>query len=195
MPLRAADVPLGEILASSHPQLAEQIADPEALFLPLDQRPVTLPRTYSSLGRDYDKLVLRNVAAGLQDLASRPGVASYQDRAVTVSAFAVAEAGDPLEDRMISGAVQTNALLDPKKLPRPRYAYVPRLCATTSVPRRPVRVTKHVTPDTTSIGCVWVLHGGPGWPIRQSWCEANGGGRGIVPAPWAWGHPQAGHRL
>lgn len=142
VPPRAADVDLEKWLWITHPELAAQVQSPQALLLPEADRPTNLPRPFSRLGKDYTELVMKNVQVGLQDLAEDEGVARHCGRLVRGSAFAVAKAGDPDEDRMISGVVQTNALLDPRRLPRPRYAYPPRLRSTTARAGVRLRISK-----------------------------------------------------
>ena len=126
VPPRAADVNLGKLLRESHPLLADQVDDPACLLLKPEDFPAALPSVRSRLDRTYSQLVDRNVTAGLQDLGEEDDIAHFKGQPIVGAAFAVGKAGTT-EDRMISAVVQTNALLDPRRLPRPRYAHVPRL--------------------------------------------------------------------
>eukprot|EP00974_Lingulodinium_polyedra_P079192 7670870-Lingulodinium_polyedra.AAC.1 len=61
-----------------------------------------------------------------------------QGQPLVTGAFAVPK--EPEEDRMITAANPLNALCDPDKVPRPRFAYIPRL-RTVRVRHRHVRLT------------------------------------------------------
>eukprot|EP00973_Karenia_brevis_P058331 8122462-Karenia_brevis.AAC.1 len=67
-------------------------------------------------------------------------VARHAGKPIINGGFAVPK--DELEDRLISADVPINQLLDSEKLPRPRFAYIPRLRVVRSDPRKVIRVTK-----------------------------------------------------
>ena len=121
------------------PEMGKQVRFPTALLLPARKRPRRIKRGYTWVASTYPQLVERNVKAGLQKLKHGNQVARHGGRMVLASAFAVVK--DALEDRVITDPT-VNQLLDPSRLPRPKFAYIPSLRSLT-VPRGGViRVTK-----------------------------------------------------
>ena len=141
VPPQAGDVALGDLLEDSDVKLAAQVRDPAFLLLPEAEWPQEIPTVRSLLGKDYAEFVERNVAVGLQDLAEEDQVATVQGQPLVAAAFAVGKA-DTKENRMISGCVGTNSLMNPALLPRPRYAYIPRMRACTISKFVRLRVSK-----------------------------------------------------
>ena len=69
----------------------------------------------------------RNVQAGLHRYKKPSQVAKHRGVRCVAGAFAVVK--DDTEDRVITDP-SVNQLLDPEKLPRPKFAYIPSLvCA------------------------------------------------------------------
>ena len=68
VPPVAGDVDLEGLLRQSDPRLAEQVSDPAALLLPMNEWPDVVPKVRSMLAKDYAQFVERNVAVGLQYL-------------------------------------------------------------------------------------------------------------------------------
>ena len=131
VPASAATVDLEEHLRSLQPDLAAQVREPKLLLLPSRQRPVRLKKGHTWLHSSYDQLVRRNVRAGLHTLKKLKQVAKHRGQLCLAGAFAVPK--DEVEDRVITDP-SVNQLLDPEKLPRPRFAYIPKL-RVTYVPR------------------------------------------------------------
>lgn len=131
VPDRAADVPLSDHLSSLFPAMAEQVREPRALLLSSRKRPRRVKRGYTWLAASYPKLVLKNVEAGLHRLKKPSQVARHRGAMVLAGAFAVAK--DDKEDRVITDP-SVNQLLNPEKLPRPKFAFIPSLRVLT-VPR------------------------------------------------------------
>lgn len=132
VPDKAADVPLADHLEHFDPQVAEQIRNPQVLLLPKRRRPRRLKRGYTWLASSYPRLVKRNVMVGLHRYKKPSQVAKHFGVKCLAGAFAVKK--DDKEDRVITDP-SVNQLLDPEKLPRPRFAFVPSL-RTLTVPSR-----------------------------------------------------------
>ena len=130
VPDTAADVPLASHLEEHYPLLAKQVVQPDALLLPSSRRPRRVKRGYTWLSPTYPELVKRNIKAGLHKPKKPHQVAKHRGVKCLAGAFAVAK--DQHEDRVITDP-SVNQLLDPDKLPRPKFAYIPKLRAV-SVP-------------------------------------------------------------
>jgi hypothetical protein len=139
VPELAADVPLADNLDALDDRLAAQVRDPKLLLLPSAKRPRRLKKGYTWVASSYPQLVKRNVQAGLHRYKKRSQVAKHRGNLVLAVAFAVAK--DDKEDRVITDP-SVNQLLDPSKLPRPRFAYIPSLRCVTVPSRGAVVVTK-----------------------------------------------------
>ena len=124
VPDKAADVELWRHLRGAFPEMAEQVVHPRALLLPSRRRPRCVKRGYTWLASSYPQLVKRNVRAGLHRLKKSREVAKHRGVKCLAGAFAVKK--DAHEDRVITDP-SVNQLLDPEKLPRPRFAYIPKL--------------------------------------------------------------------
>lgn len=123
VPDKAADVPLGQHLQELFPEMAEQVNSPSHLLLPLARRPRRVKRGFTCVAPSYPELVKKNVKAGLQKLKHPKQVARLGGKTILAGG----------EDRVITDPT-VNQLLDPERLPRPRFAYVPSLRSVT-VPR------------------------------------------------------------
>ncbi|CAE7195342.1 unnamed protein product [Symbiodinium microadriaticum] len=110
--------------------MADQVIRPEKLLLPSKRRPRRVKRGYTWLASSYPELVRRNVRAGLHRLKKPHQVARHRGVVCLAGAFAVRK--DANEDRVITDP-SVNQLLDPAKLPRPRFAYIPKM-RTVAVP-------------------------------------------------------------
>ena len=124
VPSSAATVDLHSHLLENHPDLAAQVVEPKLLLLPSRKRPIKIKRGHSWLHSSYPALVERNVKAGLHILKKGKEVAKHRGRLCLTGAFAVKK--DQTEDRVITDP-SVNQLIDPQKLPRPRFAYIPKL--------------------------------------------------------------------
>ena len=131
VPSKAADVTLAKHLGNMYPEMGEQVVNPRSLLLPSKRRPKKLRRGYTWLSPSYPELVKRNVKAGLHRYKKPSQVAKHNGKRVLAGAFAVVKDAD--EDRVITDPA-VNQLLDPERLPRPKFAYIPMSRAVT-VPR------------------------------------------------------------
>eukprot|EP00434_Breviolum_minutum_P045769 symbB.v1.2.041102.t1/scaffold7825.1/size10313/1 len=131
VPSSAATVDLHSHLNEHFPDLAAQVLEPKLLLLPSRKRPRKIKRGHTWLHSSYPSLVARNVKAGLSVLRKPKQVARHRGRLCLTGAFAVRK--DENEDRVITDPA-VNQLIDPDKLPRPRFAYIPKL-RVTWVPR------------------------------------------------------------
>ena len=152
VPSSAATVDLGTHLQENHPELAAQVKEPRLLLLPSRRRPLRVKRGHTWLHSTYPALVAQNVKAGLHVLRKQKQVAKHRGRMCLTGAFAVRK--DEKEDRVITDPA-VNQLLDPDKLPRPRFAYIPKL-RVTWVPRsgRLLVSKRDAVLWTTSMGCL-----------------------------------------
>ena len=130
VPPKAADVPLEQHLRGTFPEMALQVSQPAALLLPSKRRPKRVKRSYTWAAHSYPELVKRNVKAGLHCWKRSDQVANHRGALCLAGAFAVRK--DEVEDRVITDP-SVNQLIDPDKLPRPRFAYIPKL-RTVTVP-------------------------------------------------------------
>ena len=128
VPELAADVPLADHLESLDATVAAQVRDPSLLLLPSAKRPQRLKRGYIWVAASYPSLVKKNVKAGLHRYKKRSQVAKHRGALVLAGAFAVAK--DDHEDRVITDP-SVNQLIDPDRLPRPKFAFIPSLRCTT----------------------------------------------------------------
>ncbi|CAE8597891.1 unnamed protein product, partial [Polarella glacialis] len=129
IPPSAGAVDLAEVLRQFAPEMSQQVLEPSSLLLKPADRPKRLKRGYVFLHVSYPKLVKKAVKAKLHRLVREDQVARHNGRRVQEGAFAVPK--DDVEDRVIADP-EVNQLLDPVKLPRPRFAYVPRMRALTA---------------------------------------------------------------
>eukprot|EP00971_Amphidinium_carterae_P289191 5742148-Amphidinium_carterae.1 len=142
VPSRAGQVDLSAVLEETFPELAQQVREPSALLLPPADRPPHVPTGFASLASDYETVVQKAVAAGLQDMASSKQVVKHPrgKRLLVNGAFAVPKNAD--ESRWICNCTPLNALLDPSKVPRPRFAYIPAVRTVTTRRHKTIRVWK-----------------------------------------------------
>ena len=139
VPDRAATVDLAGLLDEHFPGLAHQVRCPRSLLLSVDQRPARLKRPHTLVGPTYPSLVARNVAAGLQGYGSKKRVRKHRGVALVAGAFGVKKSDT--EQRVISD-LPVNQLLDPDALPRPTFAYPPRLRVVKTLPGTRVKLWK-----------------------------------------------------
>ena len=125
VPSRAAVVDLAAAVGENYPSISDQILDPEKLLLDEEDRPKKLPKAFVNVDRTYDAYVQRNVVAGLQELVGEEQVYRHEGKLLVSGAFGVPK--NEKENRAISAAMGINALLDRKKLPRPKFGYPPRM--------------------------------------------------------------------
>lgn len=124
VPDKAADVDLAGHLDSHFPAMGDQVRFPSKLLLPSRRRPKKLVKGYTWVTSSYPQLVRNNVKAGLHRFRRAREVAKHRGKLVLAGAFAVVK--DDKEDRVITDP-SVNQLLDPEKMPRPRFAYIPTL--------------------------------------------------------------------
>ena len=125
MPDVAATVDLETTLRPHSEALAKQAAEPTQVLLRPRDRPLRLPRPFVMADRSCPTLVKRGVQAGLMRLVPSRRVIRQHGKPVYNGSFAVGK--DASEDRIISAMVPTNSLLNPGSIPRPRFAYPPKL--------------------------------------------------------------------
>lgn len=99
-----------------------------------------LPWPYILVDKGYREFVARCCRSGLQRLARPSRIWKHRGRRLINGAFAVGK--NLQEDRFISGVCPTNALLDEVLVPRPVFAYVPRLRGLQTRPGSRVVVSK-----------------------------------------------------
>ena len=127
VPASAGTVDMRKLFEGPLPDFARQVEEPSALLLPSRLRPKVIKKGYAWLHRSYPNLVRKNVKAGLHQLKKPSQVAKHRGKLCLTGAFAVPK--DDREDRVITDPA-VNQLIDPKKLPRPRFAYIPKLRVT-----------------------------------------------------------------
>ena len=125
VPAQAGGVDMASVLEGSRPELALQVRHPSRILLRKSVRPKILKRPFVRIGREYLDLVRKCAASKLVDLVSEKQIWRHEDRPLYAGAFAVAK--DAVEDRFILAAVPVNQLIDRAKLPRPAFAYIPKL--------------------------------------------------------------------
>eukprot|EP00971_Amphidinium_carterae_P286189 5682629-Amphidinium_carterae.1 len=121
------------------PFLARQIIHPRDLLLRPSERPSVLLPTHSMLAPSYRKLVERNVTVGLQKLVPMGKVWKHHGKPLIGGAFGIRKSIG--EQRVISN-LPVNQLLDDARVPRPRFAYPPRLRGLRTKPHTPVYLWK-----------------------------------------------------
>ena len=119
-----ADAPPKHHLQGTFPEMAEQVVRPNALLVPSKRRPPRVRKGDTWVARSYPELVKRNLKAGLRCLKKSQQVARHRGALCLAGAFA--DKKDDKEDRVIPDP-SVNQLLDPDKLPRPRFAYIPKM--------------------------------------------------------------------
>ena len=124
LPPCGADIDVADVLKNNFPDIARQVVSPTALLLPRRLRPKKVKKRYASLAGSYPKLVDRLVGCGVCRLLPRKKIWKHEGKTLVSGVFAVPK--DDVEDRVITD-VAANDLLDPEKLPRPSFAYPPRL--------------------------------------------------------------------
>ena len=127
VPANAATVDLRKELRDQYPKMSHHVNEPTALLLPSGRRPKRIKRGHVWLHGSYPALVVRNVKAGLHILKKPSQVARHRGRLCLAGAFAVPKDAD--EDRVITDP-SVNQLVDPDELPRPKFAYIPKLRVT-----------------------------------------------------------------
>ena len=128
VPEHAADVALADHLDCHFPAMGDQVRYPAKLLFPARKRPRKLARGYTWVSSSYPQLVRKNVKAGLHRFKRAHEVAKHNGKKVLAGAFAVVK--DEKEDRVITDP-SVNQLLDPDKLPRPRFAFIPSMRSVT----------------------------------------------------------------
>ena len=116
-----------------------KIVDPESVLLPPDQRPDLERRPFTNVGPDYDDFVESTCRARLQEVIPVRRIATHRGKPLDGGAFAVPK--DEKEDRFISD-LPVNQLLDPRRLPRPTFAYIPRLRSVRTCKGKVLRISK-----------------------------------------------------
>ena len=139
LPVELPHVDLCEVLRESAPELAEQAEDPEKLLLPPPLWPDRLTRLYRRLARSYPTLVERGMSNGMMRMLPRKKIAKFRGRVLVAGGFAVPKSS--VEDRFI-GPLGVNELIDPQRMPRPRFAYIPALRCCCVSGTRPLLVSK-----------------------------------------------------
>lgn len=139
VPQSAATVPLADHLRDLFPMMSRQVECPDSVLLSVKRRPKRVKRGYTWLASSYPELVKRNVKAGLHKLKRVHQVAKHRGIPCVAGAFAVAK--DDKEDRVITDP-SVNQLLDPLKIPRPKFAYIPHLRSTWVPKGGLIRVSK-----------------------------------------------------
>ena len=119
--------------------MAEQVLRPEALLMAEDRRGALKRKPHTHVGPDYDELVRSTVRAKLQRIRPVKRLGRLRGLPLVGGAFAVPK--DELEDRFISD-LPVNEVLDEDKLPRPVFAYIPRLRSLKTHKDRVLRISK-----------------------------------------------------
>ena len=95
------------------------------------------PRVFEHLARSYDELIGSAAITGAVKLFDVRGLPHLSGQALRGGAFAVPR--DSSEDRWISPLEETNALVDPDRVPSVAYPYLPQLGSLLILPhQRPV---------------------------------------------------------
>ena len=139
VPQSAATVPLADHLRDLFPTMSRQVECPDSVLLAVKYRPKRVKRGYTWLASSYPELVKRNVKAGLHKLKRVHQVAKHRGIPCVAGAFAVGK--DDKEDRVITDP-SVNQLLDPLKIPRPKFAYIPQLRSTWVPKEGLIRISK-----------------------------------------------------
>ena len=101
------------------------------MLLPPSAWPPKLQKQFRFLDKSYKKLVERGLENGMMRMMPRRKIAKVHGRTMVAGGFAVPKSAE--EDRLIV-PLSVNELIDPLKMPRPVFAYLPAL-RTTVVPR------------------------------------------------------------
>ena len=120
--------------------LQSKLNHPSALLLPKRLRPTHIPKPFCKLHDAYPEYVKRNVKAGLQKLLPRRSIYKIKGRPLYSGAFAVPKNVE--EDRAISALCPLNALVDPSKLWKPRFAIMPMMRALRITPGKRLCIYK-----------------------------------------------------
>ena len=140
VPELAAQVDLSQVLKEFDPTLAEQVEHPSSLLYPAKERPRRIPKPFCKLDASYPEYVKRNTRAGLQVLMPKRRIYKIKGRPLYGGAFAVAKNQE--EDRAISALCPLNALVDPRKLWKPRFAIMSAMRCMRLEPFKLLRVYK-----------------------------------------------------
>ena len=140
VPELAAQVELSQVLKEFDPTLAEQVEHPSSLLYPAKERPRRIPKPFCKLDASYPEYVKRNTRAGLQVLMPKRRIYKIKGRPLYSGAFAVAKNQE--EDRAISALCPLNALVDPRKLWKPRFAIMSAMRCMRLEPFKLLRVYK-----------------------------------------------------
>lgn len=140
VPDHAAVVDLKGVLSGYDQGLAEQVDHPSAILFPKKLRPKHIPKPCCKLHDSYPDYVRRNVKAGLQTLLPRKSIYKVKGRPLYSGAFAVPKNAD--EDRAISALCPLNALVNPAKLWKPRFAIMPMMRTLRITPGKSLRIYK-----------------------------------------------------
>jgi len=126
VPDSAARVDTESVLRRHYPHLADCAHDPSQVLFDSTGMPASLPRPFIRVGKDYDLLVSRFLSVGLQEMRSKKRVVHFSGKPVYAGVFSVGKEGKA-ETRMISAATSANAMVDPEKMPRPRFPNIAQL--------------------------------------------------------------------
>ena len=140
VPDHAAVVDLKGVLDRYDKGLAEQVEHPSSLLFPKKLRPKHIPKPFCKLHETYPEYVKRNVKAGLQTLMPRKSIYKFKGRPLYSGAFAVPKNSE--EDRAISALCPLNALVNPAKLWKPRFAIMPMMRTLQISPGKSLRIYK-----------------------------------------------------
>ena len=124
IPAVASQVDTGKILDTFDPVLALQVLEPRKVLLPSRSRPLKLQKAYSSLGKGYGVLMKKARRAGLVQFRAPRQVAEHRGKHLVSGNFAVRESDQ--ETRVITD-VAVNQLMNEELVPRPAFAYIPRM--------------------------------------------------------------------
>ena len=140
VPQQAGGVDLASVLEKSRPEMHKQILFPRKLMLKKKFRPHVLKRPFVKVGGDYKQFVAKCVKNRLMDVVPRSQIWKHNNKLVYSGAFAVAK--DEVEDRFIMAACPNNQLLDRERLPRPQFAYIPKMRSLLTTPGRHIVIYK-----------------------------------------------------
>eukprot|EP00971_Amphidinium_carterae_P115155 2280884-Amphidinium_carterae.1 len=112
------------VLSTINSAMAKQVLCPKMLLLRKALRPKRLLRTSAMLDGTYKRFVLKMATVGLQKLVRPSRVWKHNGKPMIGGCFAVPKS--PFEQRVISN-LPVNQLVDPARVPRPVFAYPPRL--------------------------------------------------------------------
>ena len=163
VPQQAGGVNMAAVLEKSRPEMSKQVLFPRKLLLKKKVRPHVLKRLFVKVGADYKAFVAKCVRNRLMDMVPSSQVWKHNGKLVYSGAFAVAK--DEVEDRFIMAACPNNQLLDRERLPRPQFAYLPKMRSLLTTPgkriviyKRDVRHYVFNWPYTSDGGSFWGCH-------------------------------------